>query len=320
MNRADLASRILAALRSDSGWTDAWTQLALDVHRWQHANAPVVRALTDAPAARLEDIPAVPVGLFRDLVVGTVGEDEPHQAFHTSGTTTGRPGVHRVRDTGLYDEGCLKHAQHWLPTGTTRTLGLLADAPHSSLAHMIRSFAPLTGPVRFLVDDRGLDLTALEDLREPVFLCTTAFALDAWLATDPDALPVGSAILVTGGFKGRRTQLDAGQVVDEAARRAPVVQEYGMTELSSQLWSRPGEPFEPPPWLRVTAVDPESGTALPLGEVGQLRFLDLCNLDSTLAIETLDQGVVHDDGRVTLYGRLADAPARGCSLAVEDLL
>ncbi|MCA9573747.1 MAG: acyl-protein synthetase, partial [Myxococcales bacterium] len=75
-----------------------------------------------------------------------------------------------------------------------------------------------------------------------------------------------------------------------------------------------------PPWLRVSAVDPTSGEPVPPGQPGQLRFLDLCNLDSTLHVETLDEGIVHPDGRVTLIGRLPDAPARGCSLAVEDLL
>ena len=316
MNRDELATRVLEVLAHGGDWTD----LALDIHRWQHANAPVIRALTVQPATTLDSIPAVPVGLYRDLPVGTVDPAEAHVAFHTSGTTSGRPGVHRLRDTRLYDTGCMLHARRWLPTGTVQTLGLMADAQHSSLAHMVRGFAPVTGPVRFLVDDTGLDLDALAAIEVPTFLCTTAFALDAWLATDPEPLPVGSAIMVTGGFKGRRTQLDAGQVVDEAARRAPVLQEYGMTELSSQLWSRPGEPFEPPPWLRVSAVDPATGAVLPAESVGQLRFLDLCNLDSSLAIETLDQGVVHTDGRVTLHGRLADAPARGCSLAVEDLL
>ncbi|MCB9668160.1 MAG: hypothetical protein H6736_11860 [Alphaproteobacteria bacterium] len=314
--RDGLARRILEAL--DAPGVD-WTELALDVHRWQHAHDPVVRALSPAPATTLDAIPAVPVGLFRDLDVGTVDPAGPHVAFHTSGTTTGRPGVHRMRDTVLYDAGCMRHARPWLPR-TSRTVALLADSPVSSLAHMVRGFAPVTGPVTWLVDTDGLHLEGLERVGEPTFLCTTAFALDAWLATDPPALPDGSAILVTGGFKGRRTHLDAGSVVDAAVLRAPVVQEYGMTELSSQLWSRPGEPFEPPHWLRVTAVDPASGVPLGPGEVGQLRFLDLCNLDGTLAIETLDQGVVHPDGRVTLHGRLPDAPARGCSLAVEDLL
>lgn len=317
MTRAALVQAVLDQLTSPEH--DA-TDLFLAIHRYQHAHDPVVRALLPEPATTLDAIPAVPVGLFRDLAVGTVRPTEPHTAFHTSGTTVGQPGVRRSRDTMLYDAGCRLHAAAWIPTATTRTLGLMHDNPHSSLAHMVRGFADRTGPVTFLVKGDTIDFEPLDTLTEPAFVCTTAFALDAWLATSPAPLPAGSRILVTGGFKGRKTTLDATSVVTHAERLASVVQEYGMTELSSQLWSLPGDPFVPPHWLRVTAVDPLTGQTLAPGEVGQLRFLDLCNVDSTLHIETMDQGSVDERGHVTLHGRLSDAPARGCSLAVEDLV
>ena len=43
------------------------------------------------------------------------------------------------------------------------------------------------------------------------------------------------------------------------------------------------------------------------------------SVDSVLAIETMDLGVVEGQ-RVTLHGRLAGAELRGCSLRAEDLL
>jgi len=315
MTRPALQQRVLRFIE-EGGDFEA---LALALHRHQFAHDPIIRALCAAPAASLPAIPAVPVGLFRELDVGTVEPEEPHQAFHTSGTTVGRPGVHRVRDTVLYDAGCLAWAQRWLPD-TRATIGLMAESGHSSLAHMVRLFAPHTGPVQFLLRDEDLDLAPLARVEEPVFICATSFALDLWLSSAPAALPAGSAIMVTGGFKGRSHSLDADALIQAAQRLAPVLLEYGMTELSSQLWARPGEPYAPPPWLRVQAVDPLTGATLPAEQPGQLRFMDLCNLDSTVHIETLDQGIVHADGRVSLLGRLPDAPARGCSLAVEDLL
>ena len=51
-----------------------------------------------------------------------------------------------------------------------------------------------------------------------------------------------------------------------------------------------------------------------------MRFVDLANHQTVLAIETLDQGRVLSDGRVELLGRLAGAPVRGCSLTREDAL
>ena len=89
-----------------------------------------------------------------------------------------------------------------------------------------------------------------------------------------------------------------------------------MSELSSQLWASPaGAPFVPPAWMRVLAVDPWSG--LPT-ETGLLRFFDLANVQTVLAIETADVGTVHPDGSVSLAGRLPGARLRGCSLTVEE--
>ena len=97
---------------------------------------------------------------------------------------------------------------------------------------------------------------------------------------------------------------------------AQVVGEYGMSELASQLWAVPaGSPFLPPPWMRVMAVDPWTGDATTRG---LLRFFDLANHQTVMAIETQDVGVVLPDGRVKLEGRLTGAVPRGCSLTIEE--
>ena len=97
---------------------------------------------------------------------------------------------------------------------------------------------------------------------------------------------------------------------------AQIVGEYGMSELASQLWAIPaGGGFLPPPWMKVLAVDPWSGE---VSERGLLRFFDLANHQTVMAIETQDVGVVASDGRVHLEGRLTGAVPRGCSLTVEE--
>ena len=112
-----------------------------------------------------------------------------------------------------------------------------------------------------------------------------------------------------------------------------VVGEYGMTELTSQLYegtlhegalaarhpdAAPGVYFEPH-WLRVTPVDPVTLLPLPDGEVGLARFIDVGNVDSAVSVVTQDL-VRRAQGGVQLLGRQAGAPPRGCSLAVEALL
>ena len=112
-----------------------------------------------------------------------------------------------------------------------------------------------------------------------------------------------------------------------------VVGEYGMTELTSQLYegtlresalyarhpsAAPGIYFEPP-WLRVTPVDPVSLEPLADGEVGLARFVDLGNVDSAVSVVTQDL-VRRTAGGIELLGREPGAPPRGCSLAIEALL
>lgn len=72
--------------------------------------------------------------------------------------------------------------------------------------------------------------------------------------------------------------------------------------------------------MRVSARDPETLAPLPLGRRGVARLKDLANVESAWAIQTADEIVVHVDGGVELFGRLAGAAPRGCSLAIEELL
>jgi len=72
-------------------------------------------------------------------------------------------------------------------------------------------------------------------------------------------------------------------------------------------------PLRPPPWLRVVVTDLATGDDVPNGEVGCLRFFDLANLGSVVAIQTEDVGRVRDGG-IELLGRAPGAVTRGCSL------
>jgi hypothetical protein len=141
-----------------------------------------------------------------------------------------------------------------------------------------------------------------------------------------------------GGFKGRRREIGPAELRSALANRfgvpeAYLVGEYGMTELSSQLYegtlvralgigcpeAEPGR-YYPPPWVRVRALDPIDHAPLPVGEVGLCCLFDLANVDSSLAILTADLVRVHRDGAVELVGRTTAAPARGCSLTIEEAL
>lgn len=241
-----------------------------------------------------------------------------------------------------------------------RTVVALAPPPttpqQSSLGFMMGLFMqsfdgrPLAGsefslqdPARWLFSAEGVDLRglgrALEvsvQRDEPLLLLTTSFALVALLdalGSQRLPLPPGSVVMQTGGFKGRSRELEPEELRERTreclgVRDQDIVGEYGMTELASQLYegsahgvelSGPSGVYLAPAWLRVTPVDPVELAAVADGEVGLARFVDLANIDSAVAIVTRDL-VRRRGGGIELVGRAAQAPLRGCSLAIEALL
>ena len=324
-NLAERIRRFIQHSLDGTSPTESFETLALDLHRWQAAHDPVVHSLREGSITEWTHIPAVPVDLFKALPVGTLRQDEsPAATFLTSGTTGAGRGAHRMRSTALYDLAALGWADRCVPGRPTGVVALLDEpqrAPESSLSHMVGLFGDASWHVVDGVVDHPSLHARLQREEEPIFLAATAFAIAAWLDTEPAPLPAQSIVMVTGGFKGRLHRLEGAdlyQAIRAVLRPARLVTEYGMTELSSQLWGSPSAAYLPPPWLRVLAVDPASGTPLPPEKAGQLRFYDLANLDGSLAIETMDAGCVHRDGSVTLHGRLPGAAARGCSLTVEE--
>jgi acyl-CoA synthetase (AMP-forming)/AMP-acid ligase II len=314
-----------------------FTALALELYAWQVEHNATYRALSgDVQPTRIEEIPAVPVSLFQSLVFTSFPVEETGVLFRTSGTTGAVRGVHRLRDTELYDLGAWRHFRTCVGPLPTRVASLCPTSADSSLGHMVAHFAAaISGgglPPLPLFSDTGVAPDGWAQLAAaarsgPVLLAATAFALDALFALPGKAsLSAGSLVMVTGGFKGRTARLDPEELyaaIPERLGLPRVVGEYGMTELSSQLWTAPVPPggvpgpFVAPPWMRVYAADPATGE--PTTGEGLLRFIDLCNVDSVLAIETMDLGVVRGQS-VMLRGRLAGAEARGCSLRAEDFL
>jgi len=170
------------------------------------------------------------------------------------------------------------------------------------------------------------------DRAQPVLLFGTAFnfvhLLDYWIDHHLKvALPAGSRILETGGYKGRSRVISKPELHNLLTDRLAVpvshiITEYGMSELSSQAYdgtipqSRPG-PFRFPPWARVQIISPETGQPLAQGQTGLIRVFDLANVWSVMAIQTEDLGMEHQSG-FELIGRAEGVEPRGCSLMASD--
>ncbi|MDT8341800.1 MAG: hypothetical protein RQ751_09835 [Longimicrobiales bacterium] len=336
---------------------DRFHALALAAFRFQYLGSEVYRRFCDGRGAtpdrvtRWQDVPAVPATAFKHLDLGAT-PGVPEAVFLTSGTTagSGRRGRHPVPSLSLYRAAAVPwFGAHLVPEGgRLPVLALVPSpdrAPTSSLSTMMGFAIEAFGSAAsgFFADaETGVAHDAFQDaLRdaehagEAVLVMGTAFAWVHWLehATAHGVrvrLPEGSRLMETGGFKGRSRAVPRGELYRELSARlgipqARMVNEYGMTELLSQLYEpvlrAPGGPrvHRAPPWMRVRALDPETLAPRAPGDSGILAFHDLANVGSVCAVLTEDLGSVDDEG-VHLEGRIAGAEPRGCSLAMESLL
>ena len=362
MTAGALDARVLAAIGGYALDDDAFLALARDLFAYQvERNAPYAAYARAAgydagnPPARIEDIPAVPAAAFKAARLATFPPDETAAWFETSGTTQGRGGRHELPTTRLYDAALLASFDRMLLADSARLryMNLVPDPrerPHSSLGHMMGVVARERGDgdAGWYLQGDEIDLDAfVRDAARAsehgiaVCVATTAFALLALLDALAErditlALPAGSRMMETGGFKGRTRVVDRATLYAQTSSRlglpaAAIVAEYGMTELSSQYYDSFASRarVEPrvkiaPPWLRPIVVGGD-GNPLPHGVVGAIRHIDLANRGSVIAIETEDLGALVDpatgsgDAGLLLIGREDGAELRGCSLDAETL-
>ncbi len=356
-----LDAEILSAVRSWScggaGLDDAqFDDLALRLCAYQLTyNAPYARycarfgVTTEALPASWEQIPAVPAGAFKEAAISTFDPARAALRFETSGTTRGTGGLHYMETAALYDAALLAAFDRYVLADGARLryLNLVpnpAQTPGSSLGYMMARVGQMRGDGEtgwylsggeLAFDAFHAAVRAATQTDTPVCIATTAFALVHAMEAARErgvrfALPRGSRIMETGGFKGRARVLDRDELYAQACATfsiAPcaVIAEYGMTELTSQYYDdlTAGAPAPADrrkvaaPWLRARVVAPD-GTTQPFGRAGALVHVDLANRSSCIAIATEDVGVRFEDG-LLLLGRERDAEPRGCSLDAETL-
>lgn len=354
--RTRLHARIRALIeRLGAGGRDdaARDALLVELAAFQRAHvAPYARYAEQRLRGRAiesaDDVPALPTDAFRHARIARHAPEHDVRTFRSSGTTADARSLHPLADLSLYDAAAERAARHALfPDCERMTLVILAppedELPDSSLSYMLARFVTWFGDEgsRYVWPLGPSELASLVEQLErasreakPVALLGTSFAfvhaLDA-LGARRFALPPGSRVMQTGGFKGRSREVapDAMRALlcERFGIAEPfVIAEYGMTELSSQLYEdtlcRPASSTRrlwAPGWVRVRVVDPETLAPLPDGQEGLVRIDDLANLDSVAGIQTADLGVMHEGG-LELRGRAPAAVARGCSIRADELL
>lgn len=200
-------------------------------------------------------------------------------------------------------------------------------------------------------------LSAAEAEGIPTMILGTSFGYVEFFDAHPGSwkLAAGSRLMETGGFKGKIREISRDELYEIFEKRLGIsagfgVSEYSMTELSSQAYSghiyqnwrekteksgaqhgarrhvesgsaRRQGALMTPPWARVELVDPLTFEPIdePEGE-GLIRWYDLANTESVLAVQTSDMGARVAGGGFRLLGRAPDAELRGCSLTIEEIV
>ncbi|HEX4210611.1 MAG TPA: hypothetical protein VHY56_09475 [Candidatus Binataceae bacterium] len=336
----------------------SFMELALEVFRYQFAHVPVYRAFClsrGADPSTVEGFAAIPFASTLAFKHAEVINDEAlapssQLIFKTSGTTKGfgGRGIHRIPYGEIYRASAVAHLRRmFFPEG--RRMPILAlhptadRMPESSLSWMLSwcieefgnaASACVATPQALDSEPALAFLRSAERRGEAAGLLgtTAAFAriFDS-LDKNPVRLPAGSRLMDTGGAKGQRVPLKDYEVRDLAWSRlgiepAYAINEYGMTELCSQLYD--AAPFNgpadeqggrlklPPPWMMPVALDAVTLRHLPDRQIGLMSFFDLANVGSVAAIMTEDFGYTYNGG-VVILGRAAASDARGCALGIE---
>ena len=321
--------------------------LALFAAQWQAV--PIYRALCDRRNIRpgsiehWRRIPALPTRAFKEYEVSSIPPGDRTRVFHSSGTGGHKPSrhYHNAESLSVYEASLLPWFKRHFAGGQEARMKFIfltpENAPNSSLVHMFTAVRRAFGTPDSAFTGRlnadgswGLDVEqTLAAVREavgentPLGLLGTAFSFVHLLdhlegAGKRFALPKGSRVLETGGYKGRSREMPKARLRLMLSRflgvpAAHVVGEYGMSELSSQAYEDAGGVFRFPPWARVLVISPETGAEVGEGETGLLRVFDLANIASVLAVQTEDLAARRGEG-FELLGRAASSEPRGCSL------
>jgi phenylacetate-coenzyme A ligase PaaK-like adenylate-forming protein len=301
------------------------------------------------------DIPPIPIQAFKELTLSCEPENEAEAVFMTSGTTNAdKKGRNYHPTLQVWDASMAASFKHFVMPDCERiTMFVLTPGkelnPNSSLSRYVSMAVEHYGSSNsrfFFKPDVGLDmeevaqaLKASELRGEPVLLIGATFSYVHLLDYCHErglrfSLPDNSRIFDTGGLKGQAREVTAEELHQAFASTFHIERDlclnmYGMTELSSQIYDQSLRSrtmdgptlYEKtgPAWIRTLVLNPDTLEPVKQGETGVLAHYDLPNWNSCLAILTEDMGYFTEKGFV-LLGRAQGSEARGCSIAIDQLM
>lgn len=305
--------------------------LALEIFQFQAKHNPVyadfIRLLKIEPQeiSSIYSIPYLPIELFKNHKILCQGF-HPKKVFESSGTSGGQTSKHWAANLDLY----LENAK----TGFEKSIGPLAEYEilallpsylernNSSLVEMVNFFVKnsLPTPTSFYLNDFSALKERINHNKKnkiKTILFGVSFALvDFALQEKPNCSDC--LIIETGGMKGTRKEMvreELHQLLSDNMNNPVISSEYGMTEMYSQAYLNQKKWFDP-----ISSLKPivrEFNDPFQIGLInrrGGLNFIDLANLHSCCFLETQDLGLVNEQEKFQVLGRLDNSMQRGCNL------
>ena len=309
----------------------AFRKFSLDIFKYQYHNCTIYgdycRLLNKSPenVSWIEDIPFLPIHFFKTHIISD-NPDKSDILFSSSGTTSQQRSKHYVADVGVYEQSFLRCFE--LFYGNPEQYCILALLPSyleredSSLVYMANSLINKSKN-----PNSGFYLNNYDSLMEQLqnnerngirsLLLGVSFALTD-LAERNELALTDTIIMETGGMKGRKEELTRDElhsIIKKSFKTDSIHSEYGMTELLSQAYSDGNGLFSCPPWMKVLIReinDPFS--YCDIGAKGGVNIIDLANIHSCSFIETQDLGIVSQNAKFEIIGRIDQSDIRGCNL------
>lgn len=312
-------------------WTDAagFDEMARAAFEGQVASSPTYgRFAAGHEWTGWSNAPFLPVEAFKWDGIVEPDAKQPEIVFSSSGTG-GRPSRHPVLDVAVYERSVLAQFKDLFGEGPFKLVAHLptygASGDPSSLIYMVDLLIRRFGSAGSKFAESSAELEeAVADAGEgeSLMIFGTAFGLLDIVEQGSRALPANARIIETGGMKTYRREITRSELHRRLADgfgipRNSVWSEYGMCELLSQCYTRGGEVFYPPSWMRFKVVDVDDPDVEAEDDYpGLLALFDLANVFSVSAVLTSDLAVRRSRG-FELIGRADAAEVRGCNFLLH---
>lgn len=302
---------------------------ALDLFRFQAAACAPYREYIERIGVQpdqvscIEKIPFLPITLFKHCEI-YCGTTPPEVVFTSSATTGMTPSRHPMQSLAHYEAVFTRAFEQFY--GEASQWSLYALLPNylsrkgSSLVYMADRLIAACGSGGFYLDQYEQLIADMAADPKPKILLGVSYAL--WELAERYAPQLHNTIVMeTGGMKGHREELPKEQfhrILCEGFGVEAIHSEYGMAELTSQAYSKGGNRFYAPAWMRVVTRDVNNPFLIHREPMrGGLNIIDLANTFSCAFIQTEDVGRGFEDGSFEIEGRIDHSEIRGCNLLVQ---